>query len=131
MKKTVLIVDDSNTNNFLLKSILESEGIDSSVASSGSEAFEYLKIENPALILLDIMMPNIDGFTVLKKIKNNPKTNKIPIVFITAKTDDNIKQKAIEAGANDLIQKPIDVTKVLDVVKHFLINYKNERTEIN
>ncbi|MCD4834478.1 MAG: response regulator [Bacteroidales bacterium] len=122
MEKTVLIVDDSNTNNFLLQSILESEGICSSIALSGKEAFNYLKIEKPALILLDIMMPSIDGFTVLKKIKSSPETMEIPVVFITAKNDDHLKQKAIEAGAKDLIQKPIDVNKVLDIVKHILLN---------
>ncbi len=122
MEKTVLIVDDSNTNNFLLQSILESQGINSSIALSGKEAFDYLKIEKPALILLDIMMPSIDGFAVLEKIKTSPETNKIPVISITAKNDAHLKQKAIEAGAKDLIQKPIDVNKVLDIVKHILLN---------
>ena len=77
MEKKVLIVDDSNTNNFLLQSILDVEGIKSSVVFSGQEAFDFLEIEKPSLILLDIMMPNIDGFTVLQKIRNNPETLKI------------------------------------------------------
>lgn len=122
MKKTVLIVDDSNTNNFLLQSIMESEGINSSIALNGSEAFSFLKIKKPALILLDIMMPNIDGFSVLKKLKDGPETKDIPVIFITAKNDENLKQKAIEAGAQDLIQKPIDVNKVLNIVKKILLN---------
>ncbi len=122
MNKTVLIVDDSNTNNFLLQSIMESEGINSSIALNGKEAFNYLKIEKPALILLDIMMPNIDGFSVLKKLKDSPETKEIPVIFITAKNDDNLKQKAIDAGAQDLIQKPIDVNKILTIVKQILIN---------
>lgn len=122
MNKTVLIVDDSNTNNFLLQSILEGEGISSSIAMNGKEAFEYLQVEKPSLILLDIMMPNIDGFSVLKKIKSQPDTTEIPVVFITARNDDDLKQKAIEAGAVDLLQKPIDVNKVLDIVKHILSN---------
>lgn len=122
MNKTVLIVDDSNTNNFLLQSILETEGINSSIALSGKEAFDYLEIEKPALILLDIMMPNIDGFTVLKKIKNTPETKEIPVIFITAKNDKNIKEQAINAGASDLILKPIDVKRVIKVVKQIIIN---------
>lgn len=122
MEKTVLIVDDSNTNNFLLQSILETEGIKSIIAYNGKEAFEYLEIEKPALILLDIMMPYLDGFSVLKKIKNDQKLNNIPVIFITAKHDDNLKQKALDAGATDLIQKPIDVNEIVNLVKHLIIN---------
>ena len=122
MEKTVLIVDDSNTNNFLLQSILETEGIKSIIAYNGKEAFEYLKIEKPALILLDIMMPYLDGFSVLEKIKNDQKLSNIPVIFITAKHDDNLKQKALDAGATDLIQKPIDVNEIVNLVKHLIIN---------
>lgn len=122
MEKTVLIVDDSNTNNILLQSILESEGINSSIAFSGEEAFSLLKTEKPSLILLDIMMPNIDGFTVLKNIKSNEETNEIPVIFITAKNNDDIKQKAIDEGAIDLIQKPIDVNKILEIVKQYVLD---------
>lgn len=122
MEKTVLIVDDSNTNNLLLQSILESEGINTSIACSGKEALKILKIEKPSLILLDIMMPNIDGFTVLKKIKGSTETNEIPVVFITAKNDNNLKQKAIDEGAADLIQKPININEVLKIVKQYILN---------
>lgn len=122
MKKSVLIVDDSNTNNILLQSILESEGINSSIAFSGKEAYNLINSEKPSLILLDIMMPEIDGFTVLKEIKDKPETNNIPVVFITAKNDDKIRSKAIEAGAKDLLHKPIDVHEVLSIVKRILLN---------
>lgn len=122
MEKTVLIVDDSNTNNLLLQSILENEGINASIACSGKEALDFLKTKKPSLILLDIMMPKIDGFTVLKKIKGSTETNKIPVVFITAKNDYDLKQKAIDEGATDLIQKPININKVLEIVKQYILN---------
>jgi two-component system, sensor histidine kinase and response regulator len=122
MEKTVLIVDDSNTNNILLQSILESEGINSSIALSGKEAFDLIETKKPSLILLDIMMPEIDGFTVLEEIKNKPETKEIPVVFITAKNDNKVRNQAIEAGAKDLIHKPIDVKKVIDIVKKILPN---------
>lgn len=122
MNKKVLIVDDSNTNNFLLQSILETEGIQSHIAFSGKEAFEYMEVEKPALILLDIMMPYVDGFTVLEKIKKNPKISQVPVVFITAKNDDNLKEKALKAGAHGLIQKPIDVNEIINIVKHLIVN---------
>jgi len=121
MNKEVLIVDDSNTNNFLLQSILESEGIHASIAFSGTEAFAYLKVEKPALILLDIMMPNIDGFGVLEKLQSKPETKTIPVVFITARNDETLRDQALNAGASDLIIKPVDVNKVLEIVKEILI----------
>ena len=122
MKKKVLIVDDSNTNNFLLQSILDLEGINSTIAFSGEEAFKLLKIEKPSLILLDIMMPDQDGFSILSKLKESPDTKNIPVVFITARSEDGIKEKAIKAGAIDLLNKPIEVNDVLHKVKNILIN---------
>lgn len=121
MEKTVLIVDDSNTNNILLQSILESEGVSSTIAYSGKEALNILKVNKPSLILLDIMMPIIDDFAVLKKIKESTETNKIPVVFITVKNDNNLKQKAINEGATDL-QKPININDVLKIVKQYILN---------
>jgi CheY-like chemotaxis protein len=122
MEKTVLIVDDSNTNILLLQSILETEGIQSSVAVSGKEAFDFLETQKPSLILLDIMMPDKDGFMVLEELKSKPEIKNIPVVFITAKNDSNIRKTAIEAGATDLIHKPIDVDNVLKMVKNILLN---------
>jgi len=122
MEKTVLIVDDSNTNTFLLQSILETEGIQSSVAVNGQEAFNYLESQKPSLILLDIMMPDKDGFMVLEELKSKPNMKNIPVVFITAKNDTNIRKIAIEAGAKELIQKPIDVENILKLVKSILYN---------
>lgn len=122
MEKKVLIVDDSNTNNFLLQSILSGEGIDSSIAFNGKEAFKLINIEKPSLILLDIMMPDQDGFSIINKLKENPETNNIPVLFITARNDDDIKEMALEAGAIDLLQKPVDVPKVIEMVKNVLMN---------
>ncbi len=122
MKKKVLIVDDSNTNNFLLQSILTGENIESSIAFNGKEAIELVKIEKPSLILLDIMMPDLDGFSVLKNLKENPDTKQIPVLFITAKSEEGLKNKAIELGACNLLNKPINVTEVIEIVKNILAN---------
>jgi CheY-like chemotaxis protein len=122
MEKTVLIIDDSITNIFLLQSILEAEGIQSSVAVSGKEAFDIIETQKPSLILLDIMMPDQDGFMVLQELRNKPDMKNIPVVFITAKNDTNIRKTALDAGATELIQKPIDVNYVLNLVKSILLN---------
>jgi len=122
MEKTVLIVDDSNTNVFLLQSILETEGIKSSAAVNGKEAFDFLETHKPSLILLDIMMPDKDGFKVLEELKSKPEMKNIPVVFITAKSESNIRKIAIEAGATELIHKPIDVESLIKMVKSILLN---------
>ncbi len=122
MEKSVLIVDDSNTNNILIQNVLEAEGIKSSIAFSGDEAFQLIKTEKPSLILLDIMMPIVDGFTVLEKIKENPDTKQIPVIFVTARNDNQVKHKALSSGAVDFVQKPIDINKLIELVKIHLSN---------
>ncbi|MBI9053622.1 MAG: response regulator [Bacteroidales bacterium] len=122
MTKNVLIVDDSNTNNILLESILNGEGINSLIAYNGNEALKIAYSKKPDLILLDIMMPEKDGLTVFSELKDNNETKSIPVVFITARNDDNLKQKAINAGAFDFIEKPINVAYVIDLVKRILLN---------
>jgi len=122
MNKNVLIVDDSNTNNILLENILLGEGIQSSIAYNGIEAIKIATKEKPDLILLDIMMPEKDGFTVFNELKDNIETKSIPVVFITARNDNELKQKALNAGAFDFIEKPISVAYVIDLVKRILLN---------
>ena len=122
MDKNVLIVDDSNTNNILLENILLDEGINSIIAYNGTDAIKLAHKEMPDLILLDIMMPEKNGLTVFEELKLNNKTKAIPVVFITARNDDKLKHQAITAGAYDFIEKPINVTYVIDLVKQILLN---------
>ncbi len=120
MPDKVLIIDDSLTNNVLLESLLQSAGIDSTLAYSGKEALKILKIEKPSLILLDIMMPDMDGFMVLDHINKNESTQNIPVIMITAKDDNESIMRAKNAGVKDFILKPIDIEKVLESVKKLL-----------
>lgn len=122
MTKNVLIVDDSNTNNVLLESILTGEGINSTIAYNGPEALDLVLSEKPDLVLLDIMMPEMDGFTVFKELKKKSETKDIPVVFITARNDNKLKSEAIEAGAYDFIEKPINVSHVINLVNKVLNN---------
>ena len=115
--KKVLIVDDSNTNNFLLQSVLDAEGIPTLVAFDGKQALDILKVEKPSLILLDIMMPELDGFIILEKLKADPVTQNIPVIIITARNEDDLMEKAVNAGADNMLQKPIDIEKVIKMVK--------------
>ena len=103
---TLLAVDDSPDTIALLYAILKDE-YTVKVATSGQKALELLSNGlNPALILLDVLMPNIDGFETCKRIKNNDRTAHIPVIFLTGKSDIDTEKKCFEHGAEDFVSKP-------------------------
>ncbi len=115
--KRILIVDDSTTNNILLQSLLEEEGFRVDVAFSGKEALKLIEKQQPALILLDIMMPEIDGISLLRKLQSEGATQSVPVVMVTAKDDEYSREESLLAGAKDFLTKPIDVELVISKVK--------------
>ena len=108
-KKIVLIVDDDESLRKMLKMRLSFSTYKALTAGSGEEAFEIINKNNPDLILLDIAMPDMDGYEVCKLLKDNPETKDIPIVFLTA-LGGNIENKlqSLMVGGVDFIQKPFD-----------------------
>lgn len=119
--KTILIVDDDMRNVFALSSILEEKGVNVIVGRNGVEGLQKLK-QNPDinLILMDIMMPEMDGYTAMRKIRSDDKHSKIPIIALTAKAMKEDKQKCIEAGANDYLTKPLDIDKLTSLLRVWL-----------
>jgi putative two-component system response regulator len=107
----VLIVDDELINRKVLEGLLKSYGLDCVSADSGSAALELLD-KTIDLVLLDIMMPGIDGFTVVKSIRSMPDFSDLPIVIVTALSAKEDRLKAVQAGANDFVAKPIDTTEL-------------------
>jgi len=124
--KTILIVDDTETNVENLIVLLE-EKYELLAATDGYEALEILQEESVDLVLLDIMMPNIDGFEVCQKIKSNPKTDNIPVIFITAKTDEEAIERAYEVGGVDYVTKPFRAKEVLSRVANHLALSEQQR----
>lgn len=112
-QKTLLVVDDNPTNIKVLFNFLKEEGFKVLVAKDGLNALEKLTSIQPDLILLDIMMPGIDGFETCHRIKEDPKINTIPIIFMTALADANNKVKGLSSGAVDYITKPFQQEEVL------------------
>ena len=106
-KPLVLVVDDLKSNRMVIKKVLQNN-YDFIEASDGKEALNMLKNYNPMIILIDAIMPNLDGFDTIKKIRENPKYKRTPILMITSLSDIKIKVKALEYGVNDFLTKPFD-----------------------
>ena len=112
-KSAILIVDDNLHNLNILASALKAYGFVPSVAQSGEETLELLNHSTPDLILLDVMMPGMDGFETCRHLKENPATRAIPVIFVTALADIESKLKAFEAGGVDYVSKPLEFQEVL------------------
>ncbi|NET27836.1 response regulator [Okeania sp. SIO1I7] len=116
----ILIVDDIIANLDILSETLSAVGYDVAIANSGKRALKQLERKLPDLILLDITMPDMDGFEICKKLKSNHRTYNIPVIFITALSDTESKIKGFELGAIDYITKPFQEQEVLARVKTHL-----------
>jgi signal transduction histidine kinase len=116
----VLIVDDERRNSELLKVMLTPEGYVLLTASSGQEAIGLLADQQIDLILLDVMMPGMDGYQVAGKIKGNPATHNIPVIMLTALDDRNARMLGLNAGAEDFLTKPVDRAELCVRVRNLL-----------
>lgn len=116
----LLAVDDNRTILRILKDGLEKEGFDVSTAESGVEALEQILISKPDAILLDIVMPGVTGYEVCRILRNDPHTNDIPIVMVTASVPDKVRRESYEAGANDIWAKPINVGEIAKSIRSYL-----------
>lgn len=126
-EKSILIVDDNKLNIQILSDILKSESYRIALARSGKMALEFVEMKKPDLILLDIMMPEMDGFEVCRRLKSSSETKNIPIIFISGldKSEDIVK--GFEAGAVDYIVKPFQKEVVLARVNTHLKLSETER----
>jgi len=112
----ILIVDDNPKNMQVLAGFLTESGYELEYSLNGTQALHWVGVENFDLILLDIMMPEMDGFEVCEKIKSNPKNSDLPIIFLTAKTDIESIKKAFQIGGVDYISKPFNGEELLSRV---------------
>jgi CheY-like chemotaxis protein len=118
--KKVLVVDDNEDSVRILVKTLQSAGYSVQFARDGIEAILMIRNEGPDLVLLDIMMPRMDGFEVCQAVKANSKTKHIPIVMVTGKTDFDSRYKALKLGASDYLMKPIRPFETIQKVKTYL-----------
>ncbi|MCB2194781.1 MAG: response regulator [Bacteroidetes bacterium] len=117
----ILIVDDISTHLLLLQTILHDEGYQTKITDDSKRVVDILLKEEFQVVLLDIMMPGLDGIQVLEKIKSNEKLSSINVIVISAKTDSWSIKNAMDKGAFDYITKPINIQDVRNKVKSAMI----------
>lgn len=127
----ILVVDDDARNVRVLKAMLNAEGHATVSAGTGQEALQMAEKEIPGLILLDVMMPDMNGFEVVEKLKALPATCNIPIIMVTALDDRESRLYALQAGADEFISKPVDRTELALRIKNILAlqEYRQQTTK--
>ena len=125
MTKRILVVDDDENILSLERTILEQKGFDVTAAAGGAEALKLLAGQAFDLVLLDVMMPEIDGFTVCRKIKEDPRLKDVPVIFLTAKGGGEALAEGFESGAVMYINKPFTANKLLTIVNTMLESGSN------
>jgi CheY-like chemotaxis protein len=119
--KSVLVVDDDIRNIFALSSVLERRGMRVLTANTGNEAIQTLEATpGLAIVLMDIMMPDMDGYETMQRIRQNPAFRRLPIVALTAKAMKGDREKCFEAGASDYLAKPVNTEQLLSALRMWL-----------
>ncbi|SFV32649.1 HAMP domain-containing protein [Hyphomicrobium facile] len=118
--RKVLLVDDDARNIFALSSLLERRGMEVLTATTGLEAIETLSKTDVSIVLMDIMMPEMDGYQTMQKIRSSEKNQRLPIIALTAKAMKGDREKCLEAGASDYLAKPVDTEQLISALRMWL-----------
>ncbi|MCA9957192.1 MAG: response regulator [Anaerolineales bacterium] len=120
MSWSVLIVDDEPLTQDMLRLMLEPAGFRVTSAEHGVEALEKIQESKPDIVLLDVMMPHMDGITVCKKLRSDPKTAALPVIMLSGKTHLNAVEEGLDAGANRYLSKPMSRADLIKNLKEVL-----------
>jgi CheY-like chemotaxis protein len=115
--RTVLLVEDDVRNVFALTSVLEARGATVAIARNGREGIEAVKTRKPELVLMDIMMPEMDGLTAIRELRKDPSLQALPIIALTAKAMRDDQEECLAAGASDYMSKPLDIDKLISLCR--------------
>ncbi|HKL38120.1 MAG TPA: response regulator [Bacteroidales bacterium] len=116
-KKKILVIDDSETNLLLLRVVLEDEGYEVELMNDSRKAVDYISRHDPDLVLLDLLMPGMDGFEFMGQLKDTGVKGRFPVLVVTAYDSPDNMQKAKALGAADVINKPIDIPSFINKVE--------------
>jgi CheY-like chemotaxis protein len=120
MNLKILIVDDNEVNLALVSKILELEGLRTETACCGRDAIQSVIQSKPDLVILDVNMPDMDGYTVCRRLRDVPVSAAMPIVMLSATAEESDRRQALAAGANDMLSKPFDMDDLRRRVKALL-----------
>jgi len=118
--QTVLYVEDNQDNRILVRRILQADGYVVLEAENARQAVEFLRRGKPDLIIMDINLPEISGYTLTSKLKSHPDYSKIPVVALTANVMKGDRERSLQAGCDGYIEKPIDVDTFLNTIAYFI-----------
>lgn len=123
MSKRILAVDDEPDVLLIVRTALQSEGYDVETAANGPDALELAKANPPDLVILDVMMPGMTGFDVLRELKSDDKTSRVPVIMLTGLSDRSKIQEALSSGTDYYIVKPFDFEDLFSKVNQALEGY--------
>lgn len=127
-KGTILYVEDNPDNRNLVRRVLEAEGYTFIEAKDAAQALSRLRSAPTNLILMDINMPDMDGYALTAKIKSMPEYRKLPIIAVTANVMRGDRERSLEAGCDGYIQKPIDIDTISQQIERFLTRSTNDQS---
>lgn len=119
-KATILYVEDNPDNRLLIRRVLVSEGYAVVEAANAKDAFDRIKEAAPSLILMDINMPDMDGYTLTAKLRSIPELNQVPIIALTANVMKGDRERSMEAGCDGYLQKPVDIDTLTSQIEKYL-----------
>jgi CheY-like chemotaxis protein len=119
MKRCVLVVEDNERNRKLVRTILKFRGFDVIECDDGAPSLELARQHKPALVLMDIQLPTMDGITALQRLRADPETNEIPVIAVTASVTPGERERVVSAGFNAYVGKPIDIDEFAAIVDKF------------
>ena len=120
-EETILLVEDNAVNRRLAEFLLRSQGYRVREAATAQEAFDLLRTERPALILMDVQLPAMDGLEATRRLKENPATRDIPVIAVTSYAMKGDRERALAAGCADYLTKPLDKASFLQVVNFYVV----------
>lgn len=125
-KNTILYVEDNSDNRILVRRVLEAEGYQIAEAGNAEDAMQKIQSVRPNLILMDINMPDVDGYALTARIKTTPGFASVPIIAVTANVMRGDRERSLEAGCDGYIQKPIDIDILSQQIERFLGRQSHE-----
>jgi CheY-like chemotaxis protein len=128
MNNKILIIDDDNRNIFALSAVLRAKGYDTVASPSAAEGIQMLqKDPNIKVVLMDIMMPDMDGYEALDEIRKNSRLADVPVIAVTAQAMPGDREKALDAGADAYVSKPVNVDTLLQLLEEYKSRVKDDK----